>query len=91
MDHVSRLRDPSRQPIQVLYLVTDKYKYDGPGQIHEVRNAFNEAETDCTRLVTLCGNIKRRTTSRPEDEFICLANLLGRSIKDVISWSQKEK
>jgi hypothetical protein len=43
------------------------------------------------RLVTLCGNIKWRTTSRPEDEFICLANLLGRGIKDVISCSQEEK
>jgi hypothetical protein len=69
----------------------DPVFFEADRQIHEVRNPFNETETDCTRLVTLCENIKWRTTSRPEDEFICLANLLGRSIKDVISCSQEEK
>jgi hypothetical protein len=69
----------------------DPVFFEADRHIHEVRNGFNEAETDCTRLVTLCGNIKWRTTSRPEDEFICLANLLGRGIENVISCSQEEK
>lgn len=69
----------------------DPLFFEADRHIHEVHAGFKEAETDCTRLVTLYQNMKWRTTSRPDDEFICIANLLGRNIKNVISYSQEEK
>jgi hypothetical protein len=69
----------------------DPIFFEADRHIHEVRTGYNEAETECTRLVTLYQNMKWRTTSRLNDEFICLANLLGRNIEDVMSCSQEEK
>jgi hypothetical protein len=46
---------------------------------------------DSARLDIVSDNIRWRTTSKPEDEFICLANLLGRHIGGVISWPYEDQ
>jgi hypothetical protein len=69
----------------------DPVFFEADRQIHEVRNGLRAAEKDSTQLIALCENIKWRTTSKPEDEFICLATLLGRNIRDIISRPHEER
>ncbi|KAI9768163.1 MAG: hypothetical protein M1840_004993 [Geoglossum simile] len=69
----------------------DPIFFEADREIREVRNGLKAAEEDNTRLIALCDNIKWRTTSKPEDEFICLATLLGRNIKDAVSCPHEER
>ncbi|KAI9866729.1 MAG: hypothetical protein M1813_000671 [Trichoglossum hirsutum] len=69
----------------------DPIFFEAERQIYEVRDKLKAAEDDCTLLVSLCESIKWRTTSKPEDEFICLATLLGRNIKDVMARPYEER
>jgi hypothetical protein len=54
--------------------------FEADREIRKARDDLKSIDEDSARLDLLIENIKWRTTSRPEDEFVCLANLLGRGI-----------
>jgi hypothetical protein len=69
----------------------DPLFFSADHEIQNCRDGFRNIKEDSALLDSLITNIKWRATSRPEDEFICLANLLGRDIAEVMSFSYTDK
>ena len=69
----------------------DSMFFEGDLIVKKLNDGFQGAVEDCARLDMLSNHIKWRTTSKPEDEFVCLAHLLGRRIGSVISWPYEDQ